>query len=345
MRAYVSVSVRLCASKWAGRHPLPGAILPLTPILVTDLGMTTDQFGLAVSAFGLAKLASNVPAAVLVDIVGRRALLVGGLTTIGCGFVGVGLASGFSHFAAARFVTGAGVSALMCGATMTVTDISTPLNRARMMAPMSMSFNAGALLGPTVGAGLSQIVGVGPSFYVMGAVFALNAMYTRLFLPETLSSLNKAPEVTTTNAHAVNPSSGAGTGATSDSGASATEGDKTEGKGEQAPGVVAAFQQTLGKWGPLLLNNSDLRATCMVNGAYWVSFAGANMTLLPLMLVSDRLELTPMGKIPPGHIWLPTHHGRVHLISCMLLRRYRSGLWTAKCDFPRGGGTSGHYHR
>ena len=102
-----------------------GTIMPVMPIIVHDLGLGPAEFGLAVSAFGATKLVGNVPAASLVETVGRRPLLVGGLMLTGGGFAGIALADGTLGLAAARALTGVGVAGLMTSIQMTVADVST----------------------------------------------------------------------------------------------------------------------------------------------------------------------------------------------------------------------------
>ncbi len=74
-----------------------GVVLPVMPMLVHDLGLDQAQYGSVVSAFGLAKLLGNVPAAALVDRHGRRAVLASGLGVVGCGMAGLGLAGSLEH--------------------------------------------------------------------------------------------------------------------------------------------------------------------------------------------------------------------------------------------------------
>jgi MFS family permease len=113
-----------------------GVVLPVMPLLVQSMGLSAAEYGTVVSAFGLAKLVSNVPSAMMVTRLGRRATMSIGLAVVGFGMLGVGCANNLAMLLGARLISGVGVSALLSGATMAVADISTPLNRARMMAPM-----------------------------------------------------------------------------------------------------------------------------------------------------------------------------------------------------------------
>lgn len=127
-----------------------GMVLPVMPVLVTELGISEAQYGYVVGCFGLSKLLSNVPSAVLVSnpAIGRRGAMTAGLLVVAGANVVVSLATGFEQLALARLLSGGGVSLLLAGATNAVADISTPLNRSSMMAPMNIAFSSGTVMGP-----------------------------------------------------------------------------------------------------------------------------------------------------------------------------------------------------
>ena len=228
-----------------------GVVLPVMPMLVHHLSLSQAEYGYVVAAFGLAKLVGNVPAATLVDRHGRRALLASGLAVVGCGMVGVGLAGSLEQLVAARLVSGLGVSFLLSGATMAVADISTPLNRARMMAPMTTAFSAGTVLGPAVGGVLCSALGVAPTFGVVGALFGANALATRLLTSETMPAHMR----------------GGGTGTASGGGGGGGGGGGDAAAGGDGGSVFAGFAATATKWRPLLAD-AELRPLLLLNGAY-----------------------------------------------------------------------------
>lgn len=168
-----------------------GVVLPAMPLLVQQLGLTQAQFGTVVSAFGLSKLLANLPAGIFLDWQGRRAAMVGGLVVVGFGTIGVGLCQSLEEFIAARFATGIGACFIMAGATMAVTDISTPLNRARMLAPVMTAFSAGTVLGPAMGGSMIGSLGLAPTLSLVGGLFFLNAVGTRCLVPETRPTVSQ----------------------------------------------------------------------------------------------------------------------------------------------------------
>ena len=64
-----------------------------------------------------------------------------------------------------------------------------------------------------------------------------------------------------------------------------------KGKLEAADFSAIPFN-TLREWGPLW-RHDELRGCLVLNGAYWFCLAGGSMTLLPLVLASDRFGLSP----------------------------------------------------
>jgi MFS family permease len=107
--------------------------------VVQNLGLTAGEYGLVVSAFALAKMVGNIPFAVLVERHGRKPYLVYSMIIISAGVGAIGLATNFESLYVCRLLTGMGVAGLSTAVTMTVADISTPLNRASTYAPIVSS--------------------------------------------------------------------------------------------------------------------------------------------------------------------------------------------------------------
>ncbi|KAL3915736.1 MAG: hypothetical protein SGARI_008122 [Bacillariaceae sp.] len=118
-----------------------GVTTPAMPFVVQNLGLSAGECGMVVSAFALAKMVGNIPFAVLVERDGRKPYLVYSMIVISAGVGAIGLAGGFEQLYVCRLLTGLGVAGLSTAATMTVTDISTPLNRASTFALAKMIGN------------------------------------------------------------------------------------------------------------------------------------------------------------------------------------------------------------
>lgn len=224
-----------------------GAIMPAMPLLIGQLGMTPAQFGYSTSAWGLAKLISNIPSGFFVDQYGRRSTLVLGCVICGLGYVGAGLASSVEQLILSRFVMGAGAAFTMTGSTMAVADTSNKLNRARMMAPVMSGFTLGNTVGPVLGGVLIGAVGIENTFFLVGGMFALNALGSQCIASETMSS------------------------------------SRTH---KQEESVFDITSQMFTQWGPSC-RDAKLRELLLVNVAYWMALSGAQVTVLPLVLTTQ----------------------------------------------------------
>ena len=162
-----------------------GIIIPIMPQLVQALEISSSEYGLIVGAFAGAKMFANVPTASLVDRFGRKPIITGGMMVVGASLGCIGLASAYTHIMLCRAFTGIGVAAFVTGATMYLSDISTPLNRAKTMAPPNVAFGAGTAVGPAIGGILSDTIGISGSFFLVGGSFGLIAIANQAIMPES----------------------------------------------------------------------------------------------------------------------------------------------------------------
>jgi MFS family permease len=242
-----------------------GIITPVMPFVVEKLSLTPGQFGMVVSAFAAAKMLGNVPSAVLVERHGRKPYLVYSLSVIAFGVGGIGLATQFEHLWICRLLTGAGVAALSTAATLSIADISTPLNRASTMAPIMSAFAAGTALGPALGGYLADTIGINPTFYLVGVSYLGLTAVNHFLLTETKAAIMTFPwqeEMT---------------------------------KSKDAKSIKDAVRDAVGQWAPLM-SDARVRNVVIMNGFYWTALAGSQMTLLPLMLTDPTgLAMTATG--------------------------------------------------
>jgi MFS family permease len=243
-----------------------GIVVPCMPLLVSELGITPSQFGFVISSFALAKLLSNIPSTHYVDIVGRKPLMVAGLgmCALGLSGIGVSLYPGFGYpwIIACRVISGVGVSAFVAGSFMYLIDVSTHLNRARTNAPPSAGFNAGLALGPAMGGALVELAGISYAYFMVGGMFAGLALLNQTLIKETLRK--QKPFVSS----------------------------DINSKKEEEPKLSNAFQLAYSSWKKLFMTSSDVRNILLLNGSYWFTLSGAQLTLLPLLMISPALDLS-----------------------------------------------------
>lgn len=242
-----------------------GVTTPAMPFVVQQLQFTAGQYGTVVSAFGLAKMIGNIPAAVLVERHGRKPYMTYSLGVIAVAVGGMGLATNFEQLYLCRLFTGLGVAALSTAGTLMITDNSTPLNRASTLAPIMSAFAAGTALGPALGGYMVDAAGLQATFATVACSYVGVATLNRFLLRETLPKL-----------------------------------EQTETSSTQPPSMSIEVHNALGQWWPLF-QDPKLRTVLFMNMAYWMSLSGSQMTLLPLVLTEQmNLSAFQVGQVYMG---------------------------------------------
>jgi len=142
------------------------------------------------------------------------------------------------------------------------------------MAPIMSSFAAGTSVGPAIGGILADKVGIHQTFYVVGACFLAMTAVNQMLLSETKYKAIAFPWQSQIN----NLSS----------------------KNEES--IWNATKHAFGQWKPLM-KKIKIRNVVIINGFYWVAIAGAQLTLLPLMLTDPNglaMTATDVGKVYMG---------------------------------------------
>lgn len=245
-----------------------GVVIPLLPLLSKEMGLSTSEFGFLISSMGLARLILNVPAATLVDRIGRKPLLVGGPIMTSISMIGTGLASSLSELVTWRLMTGAGGSLQMSGAQSYLSDISTTRNRARTIAPTSIAFQVGFSIGPSISGLLAESYGFRPPFFFVGAAIGLVALNNYLSLPETLV---KKPVGSAGTIQAAKPAP-----------ASVAQIVHTDGRISPPPVHAEPAKQSVFEIWRNLLRDPDVRRISMLHCMFWICQSGAIITLFPL---------------------------------------------------------------
>jgi len=83
-----------------------GIMSPAMPFIVTELQLSSAQFGTVVSAFALSKMLGNIPSAIAVERHGRKPYLTYSLAVVALGTGGIGLAGSFEELYVCRLLTG-----------------------------------------------------------------------------------------------------------------------------------------------------------------------------------------------------------------------------------------------
>ncbi len=138
------------------------ALPELMAALPASAGQLEAVFVAYLLTFGLLML----PLAALADRLGRRRILLAGLTILGLGAVGAASATDVSALIVARAGMGLGAAAIMPTALAMIPELFPPPERARAIAVASAAVSLGLCLGPLVAGGLLEVAWWGAVFLV-----------------------------------------------------------------------------------------------------------------------------------------------------------------------------------
>ncbi|NVM18705.1 MAG: MFS transporter [Candidatus Lokiarchaeota archaeon] len=161
------------------------SVMPLIPILGTELGLDELQVGLILSIFSLCQLFASPITGKLSDRFGRKPLLLFSQTSTLVGFLLLGISSNVWILVAARLVDG------LLGSNMTVTqayisDVTTHEQRTKTYGYSSAVFGAGLIFGPMIG-GVLLLVSFSAPFFFAAGISLLSIVLVAIFLPESIT--------------------------------------------------------------------------------------------------------------------------------------------------------------
>lgn len=170
-----------------------GIVGPVLPLYASTFGVSAAMVGLLMSAFGIARIPTNVPAGSLADRLGRKPLLVGGSLLIAISALFTGLAGTFTQMVIFRLLQGVGSALQMTAAMVVVADISTPRDRGRTMSFYQGSLLLGTGVGPIIGGFIGEYLGFRTPFFVYAALALGGSIWALWRVPETRSMAAQQP--------------------------------------------------------------------------------------------------------------------------------------------------------
>lgn len=127
-----------------------GAVIPIMPHVITELGGNAATQGMLISLYSLAQLATAPFWGYLSDRIGRGAVVSLGLLLATAGNTAAFFSSDIQQLALARAISGVGGGTL--GALQAlIADLSDRGRLASAMALFGMAFGIGFILGPVLG--------------------------------------------------------------------------------------------------------------------------------------------------------------------------------------------------
>ena len=145
------------------------------PAIRDELHLSAGQAGLLLSAFAWSYALAQLPAGSLVDRLGARAALAGGLAAWSAVQMATALVTGLSGFIVARVALGMGESPMFVGGARVCADRFAPNERAMPLGLLNASASLGPAIAPLVLTPLMIALGWRASFVVLGAAGLLVA--------------------------------------------------------------------------------------------------------------------------------------------------------------------------
>lgn len=152
-----------------------GMFLLFQPVYLQELGAAPIQVGLILGAFGAAMTLTHVPAGHLADRLGRRPMLI---TAWAVGFLAtvlMAVAPSLTIFVAAMLLYG--LTAFVASPLDSYTTAARGRwSVARAMTFVSMTFNAGAVIGPLIGGRVADLYGFRMVYFIAAAIFLISSV-------------------------------------------------------------------------------------------------------------------------------------------------------------------------
>ena len=174
-------------------------LTPLLPDIRDEFGISISAAGLIVGSYGMARLAVDLPAGFLADVVGHRRLSIIALVTLVVASI-VGLfAASMEVLIVARIGAGFAVGILATVILSTLSATASAANRGKVMSLFHVANNTGIALYPLVGGLVGLAVGWRATFIITAVLAVLAAalvlpILLRIELPTRRSSAPAAAD-------------------------------------------------------------------------------------------------------------------------------------------------------
>lgn len=161
-----------------------GLVLPVLPLYARSFGVGYGGVGILVGAYGLARLAADLAAGLVVDRIGERRAAASGLVSLATFVLATGLAPSFPVAVACWAAAGVGSSVVFAALYSHLLRAVPGERMARTLSVFYGSFNAGVVVGGFLGGLLAHHLGLAaPLLFDAGLVAIAGVLCLRL-VPE-----------------------------------------------------------------------------------------------------------------------------------------------------------------
>lgn len=162
-----------------------GIIIPVLPFYAEEMGANPTQLGLLMAVYSLMQLIFAPFWGHLSDRIGRKPVMMIGITGLALSFFMQAMATELWMLFAARIIGGLLSSANMPTAMAYVADITTPENRGKGMGIVGAAVGLGFVFGPAIG-GIFSKTSMSMPFYLAGASSLITLILVFFLLRESL---------------------------------------------------------------------------------------------------------------------------------------------------------------
>lgn len=161
-----------------------GIANPVVPLYAATFQVSYTLVGFAVGAFGLARVAFEIPAGIWADRLGRRPMLNFGLLMFTLsGFIAF-LSSDIVVLSISRFIQGVGMGLYITPSLALLGDVAPEGHRARYFSIYFIYDYLGSAIGPATGGFVSEYAGFKSAFLLLAIISAGALLLTYLMITE-----------------------------------------------------------------------------------------------------------------------------------------------------------------
>lgn len=155
------------------------------PSMAAELDVSSTELQWSISGYMIAIGIAMVPGSRLADLIGRKRVLLLGLSIFGLASLWVGLSPTAESVIAARVLQGLGAGIYFPVAMSLVTNATNPVERPKILGMLTGIAGVGTALGPIIGGGLSDTIGWRWVFFVNVPVALIGVIWGHFQLDES----------------------------------------------------------------------------------------------------------------------------------------------------------------
>ena len=161
-----------------------GVTVPIMPFFAKSMGGTVIDVGILMALFSAAELLFAPLWGRVSDRLGRKPVIMIGLTGFGLAFVATGMSTSLWMLYGSQMIAGALAAGIFPAVMASVADQTEPEQRGRYMGLLGAASGMGIIIGP-VSASIIAMIGLNMPYFAAAVLGLVTAMITMAWFPET----------------------------------------------------------------------------------------------------------------------------------------------------------------